>query len=340
MTRTPALLSALAAALTLVPAASASLTATAGRDNDEGNHRIVIADDDGGNLRTLTDGESAELSPDGARVAVIDYEIVDFQVVATSLKVLPAAGGPPTFTMPAADRSVRWAPDSSKLLVTDYGDARRQRLLLLDPATGAETELVRGRFGGSSLSPDVTKLAYVQLRRSGDITGRGGALKVLDLATGATRTVARHATAPNWGPKAIAFATRSRRRGRFVADIATVWPDGSRRRRLTRIRPTMSFFGLRPLAWSADGRRILTDVVGSDGLWLNTYGVDAVHGGARLIARGIMPTALSRDGRHIIGQNGDVSTTGFRYVKIVRVPWKGGKRRVLLRHAMGASYSG
>lgn len=77
-----------------------------------------------------------------------------------------------------------------------------------------------------------------------------------------------------------------------------------------------------------------------EGYWLNTYGVDAVRGGARLIARGIMPTAFSDDGRHIIGQNGDVSTTGFRYAKIVRVPWRGGSQRVLLRRAMFASYSG
>jgi hypothetical protein len=68
--------------------------------------------------------------------------------------------------------------------------------------------------------------------------------------------------------------------------------------------------------------------------------VDAVRGGARLIARGVMPTAFSRDGSHVIGQNGDVSTTGFRLAQIVRVPWSGGKRRVLLRRAMYASYSG
>ncbi len=95
-----------------------------------------------------------------------------------------------------------------------------------------------------------------------------------------------------------------------------------------------------PLAWSADGRRLLTSAKGLDGYWLNTYGVDAVRGGARLIARGVMPTAFSRDGRHIIGQKGDVSTTGFRYGTIVRVPWSGGKPRVLLRRALDASYSG
>jgi hypothetical protein len=180
----------------------------------------------------------------------------------------------------------------------------------------------------------------VELRRSEDITLGGGDLKVLDLATRAVTTLRTHAIRPLWGPSAIAFATRTRRGGRFGSDVATIQPDGTGFRRLTRVRRTRIFFGLDPLAWSADGRRILTSVQGADGYWLNTYGVDAVRGGARLMARGVMPTAFSRDGRSIIGQNGDTSTTGFRHGQIVRVPWNGGKRRILLRHAMFASYSG
>jgi hypothetical protein len=342
MTRALARLCALAAALTLAPSASASLTATAGRDFDQGqgNWRVVIADDDGSHQRTLTAGESAKISADGTKVAVIDRDIVDFQLTATRLKVVPAAGGPPTLTIPADGLSVDWAPDSSTLLATDHSDPNRQRLLLIDPATGDQTELATGLFAGASLSPDMTRLAYVQLRRGGDIVRGGGALKVLDLATGVTTTLREHAIDPVWGPRAIAFATRTRRRGRFGSDVATIRPDGTRYRRLTRVRRTRIFLGLTPMEWSTDGRRLLTDVVGLDGYWLNTYGVDAVRGGARLIARGVMPTAFSRDGSHIIGQNGDISTTGFRRAKIVRVPWRGGKPRVLLRRAMFASYSG
>jgi hypothetical protein len=51
-------------------------------------------------------------------------------------------------------------------------------------------------------------------------------------------------------------------------------------------------------------------------------------------------TRTRRGGRSTIGQNGDASTTGFRHGQIVRVPWNGGKRRVLLRHAMFAGCSG
>jgi hypothetical protein len=329
-------LTALALTFALVPSATATLTATIDGDGPlPGKSRIVVANDDGSQRRILTGGEWSFVSPDGTQVAVVDYEYDGYDPVSTTLKVLSAAGGPPTFTMPVEGPLVDWAPDSKQLLVTD-----RERILLVDPATGAQRELVSGVSGGASLSPDMAKLAYVELP-NGEAVGRGGGtLNVLDLATGATVTLARHAVHPLWGPSAIAFSTRSRRRGRWVSDVARIQPDGTRYRRLTRIRPTRIFLGFTPIAWSADGRRIVPRVDGLEGYWLNAYAVNAVRGGARLVRRGVMPTGFSRDGRYIIGQNGDVSTTGFRHGKIVRVPWRGGKPRVLLHRALQASYSG
>ena len=77
-------------------------------------------------------------------------------------------------------------------------------------------------------------------------------------------------------------------------------------------------------------------------LWTTreAYAIDPIRGGFRLIAHSVMPTALSRDGRYVIGQSGDFECCGFKYSNIVRVPWAGGKKRVLVHHAMVASFNG
>jgi len=54
----------------------------------------------------------------------------------------------------------------------------------------------------------------------------------------------------------------------------------------------------------------------------------------------VSPSALSRDGRYVIGQTGDAETTGLAGSDVVRVPWAGGRRRVLLRQAVEASFNG
>jgi hypothetical protein len=90
-----------------------------------------------------------------------------------------------------------------------------------------------------------------------------------------------------------------------------------------------------------DGTRLLGGVVGQDA-WTGreSYAIDPLHGGLRLIAHSVMPSALSRDGRYAIGQTGDPECCGFAHSNIVRVPWTGGTKHVLLPHAMVASFNG
>jgi Tol biopolymer transport system component len=190
--------------------------------------------------------------------------------------------------------AIVWSPDSAKLASVDD---RQNRLLLIDPQTGAMTTLATGRFETPSFSPDSTKLAYVQ--HAARASRGGGTLKVIDLATHAITTLRAHTTAPVWGPREIAFATVVRRPRADHFDIAVIRPDGTHLRKLTHVHQTRTFFGLQPTAWSADDRR-----------------------------------------RYVIGQTGDAECCGFALTNIVRVPWSGGARQVLLRHAMFASFNG
>ena len=321
----------LSVALLVTSPAAADLTATVGTDTNPNNTKVVIARNDGSDRRVLAAGVSSLISPDSSRVAVTAFRPAKGTF---ALELFSATGGAPGVSIPNLSRAV-WSPDSTKLVTDDSTD---HRLRVIDAGTGTMTTLATGTFDGVSFSPDSSQVAYVQ-RPTGGFR-LGGDLKVTDLATGTTRVLRHGVSRALWGPDMIAFSTVARRRHYDLLNVAAVRPDGSGYRQLTHVHPTSIFFGLVPLAWSADGTRLLTTVWGSDGYWLNTYGVDAVHGGSRLIARGVEATALSRDGRYIIGQTGDAECCGYAHTNIVRVPWNGGRQRVLLRHAMNASYSG
>ena len=302
--------------------------------------KIVIANANGSGSRILTTGWYSFVSPDGLQVAVIDSDVNGTRTSGSSSTRAP--GGSPRRVIDVGCTDVYWSPDSTKLACVEPGQAGvRSRLILIDAARGAKTTLAVGFFDRQlSFSPDSTGLVYVQNRRDAYFSA-DSALKVIDLATRAVRTVRDGGVAsPAWGPTEIAFATLKPRGRNFTFDAAVIKPDGSGFRRLTRFRPTMELFGPHPVAWSADGTRLLAGMFGLDAWTFNlAYAIDAIRGGSRRVATGVSPTALSRDGRYMVGQTW---AEGARRAtsNIVRVPWTGGKAQVLLRQAVFASLNG
>ena len=300
---------------------------------------IVIANGDGSDRRVLGDGWNSYVSPDGAWVAVTDWDQGPTAPMNDRLELYASAGGPPTHVLEIECLNVYWSPDSTKLACVDRDTAGSDpgRLVVIDAATGAETTLGTGHFQSRvSFSPDSARLAYVQNGAAYSI--RGGALKVVDLATGATTLLRRRAAAPVWGPRAIAFSIV--RPGGPVGrklDVALVKPDGTGYRRLTRFRPKFVQSGLTPVAWSANGRRLLAALGGQD--TFVAYAVNPRRGGARRIQPFVTPAALSRDGRFVIGGDNTESPEAGRS-NVVRVPWNGGKARVLLRRCANPSFNG
>jgi WD40-like Beta Propeller Repeat len=324
--------------------ATASLTASRfGKGAAESRPaKIVVANSDGSGSRVLTRGWFSFVSPDGSQVAVMDG---DMNYTNLRLELYASTGGAPTQAIRINCARIVWSPDSTKLACVEYsgGAGKPSQLRLIDAATAATTTLATGFFETQvSFSPDSTRLAYVQLPTSRSHFSSRSKLRVIDLTTHAITTARGSAVAsPAWGPDAIAFAVLKPRGRNYTFNVAVVQADGSGFRRLTNFRPDAQLFGPTPVAWSADGKRLLAGMQGRDA-WTarESYAVDPIRGGVRLIAHGVSPSALSRNGRYVIGQTGDAETTGLAGSNVVRVPWGGGKKRVLLRQAVEASFNG
>jgi hypothetical protein len=326
-------------------AAAALVVATEAPKRATLESKIVIVGDDGRSKRTLVPGggaflsRTASISPDGATFAVT---VFDARTSKYSVELRSIGTGALVHAPAVGCQEVHWAPDSAKLSCVDADDTG-DHLRLIDAASGVVTTLASGFFDRQvSFSPDSEHLAYVEKQESSTVRV-AGALKRIELATQAITTVRPgNWTAPVWGPIAIAFSNViSGPRSDIVRNIGVVQPDGTGFRQITRLRPTVELFGFRPVAWSADGTRLLGGGVGSDGWYFSeAYAIDVVRGGARWIAPGVTPSGLSPDGRYVIGHVYS-SDRMLRYgIQVVRVPWGGGPKRVLLNHAFSPSLGG
>jgi hypothetical protein len=71
------------------------------------------------------------------------------------------------------------------------------------------------------------------------------------------------------------------------------------------------------------------------------YAIDPVRGGQRRIKPCVTPSALTNDGRFVIGDSSCGEDFGpERGVNVLRVPWGSGKTRVLIRNAVAPSFAG
>jgi Tol biopolymer transport system component len=295
------------AALALPAPAGATL---AYRDRD---NNLTVANDDGTGARVLPHyAEYVSVSPNGRRVAYIRGE---------ALHVTNAQGGHDRVVA----RRVRapgvrllplpWAPDSRHVAVdagAGYGS------YIVDANTGKRRTVVKSYpSGGASFSPDSRRLLYEG--------GRSPAFP--DLVVYSRRD--RHRTRvgkghdPAWGRRGFAF-----RRGKSV--YFTPRPGRKPRRLLSSSHGTLF-----PVAWSANGRRLLLYQANHDeGNSFRALIHDMGTGVTQTLGpRFATVTAISRDGQFVLG---DAFIDGQRDVIAARVD---GTTAVLARDASYPSWS-
>jgi Tol biopolymer transport system component len=287
-----------------VPANSNASHSWIWRARPDGTHRV-----------RLVEGHNPQLAPNGRLVA--------YTRAKDELYVVPISGGRPRVLRRGAGyiAGFVWSPTSRRIVVV-----QTRSLVLVDVATGHARTFGR-RGGDPSFSPDGRRIVFDRVDQT------GGDLELFDVRTGSARrlTSDHRSFLPVWGPRAIAFNRAGFLRG---GDVWLLEPRTGGRRRLTH-----TSAGIYPVAWSADGRRLLAanPATHNGRLWA----VDVRTGRARDLTGWVgdlFPQGLSRDGRTIlaaIGCGGTISLFGV----VETLPFAGGRAHVIVRGPCRASWN-
>ncbi len=333
-----ALLGAAAIILAAAPHANATLVYQKGLDKLS----VWVARDDGGGPRKLAKGAQPRIAPDGSAVIFV----ANANTAHPSLREIPMGGGAARMLVPDWTYGVSaWSADSRYFATLAGPEIGRQRLVLIDLASGAERTIARGSFSGASFSSGSDALVYSKDAKAHQVFPNAD-LYVAPVAGGTPRAITSDGRGlyPVWGPDRIACVRYARPTGKHRHDdgpkfnLWTLKPDGSGRRRLTDDKVPFLLTGLTPTVWSADGSELLAQFNGQDTTYAVT--VDPATGRERIIGKarlGLFATALSRDGSTVLGATG--LDGGLNNTDVYTASYAGGKPRIIVHHASNPDWN-
>ena len=314
------------------------------RDFRTSHPSIWIARADGGRAHKLaSDAISPKISPDGQLVTYIAMPVSP----GARLMLVSAGGGRPRVLLRTAlINVVEWSPDAKRIAVVEQPPATQPghdqaQIVTIDVSSGRVHAIGAASLPFSvSFSPDAKRVAYTRSARSqparDDI--------YVESATGGLSsrlTHDGHSMVPVWGSDSIVFVhERPAPPAPPKQDLYLVRPSGAALRRLTHEAIPNRMFGFTPIAWSANGRRLIAEWNGFGTSYVVTVdprtGVVRRVGQPTSVTRGVAGSGLSKDGSTILGLQSD--RTGNRNT-VVALPYGGGAVRVLARDAIGPSWS-
>jgi hypothetical protein len=337
---------AMGAGLLLIPAtAEATLVFT----RNPLSPTVYVAKDNGSRARKIGAGSNPRVSPDGR--TIVFYRSGKGQQP-SELMTVPAAGGPPRRLASGwQDPFVfAWSADSSTIAVLLGPEVGKQRLTTIDLATGIQRTIAGGFFSGVSFAPHGGQLVFAQ---SNTEFGTKSDVYRIDLLPPGAESVAavlpqrltsdHRSFSPLWGPnERIVFVKHLGGKSRKYGpknDLFLMNPDGKGVKRLTdtKVGPLLS--GLSPTDWSASGKQLLAEFGGQDTTYAVT--VNPRTGTERALTReretGFVGTALSGNGKLVLGSLGGFEPGPGH--KVISIPYKGGKPKVLANNASEPDWS-
>jgi hypothetical protein len=309
---------------------------------------VFVAGDDGSGAKKVEAGELPRVSPDGNSVAYLHTGAGNAQ----ELKVANLSTGT-TKTLLTTWRepfSLAWSPDSTMVIAQRGPEVGQRKLVLIDVTTGGQEVMAQGFFSGASFSPQGGQLVFAKAK-SETFPPRSDVYRVDLIPPGAVgvipvvphRITSDHRSSfPLWGPRKIVFVKTldaEKRKYGPKNELYLMNPNGKGAKRLTHTKVPQLLQGLFPTDWSAGGNQLLAEFEGQDTSY--AVRVNPKTGGQKPVAaaneQGFVGTALSNDGKFLLGYTGGFDP-GLEH-DVMRIPYAGGKGKVLAKNAFEPDWS-
>lgn len=302
------------------------------------NPVVFKANDNGSGVQRIGPGFSPKISPDGE--TIVFFRNGNGKKQKPELMAVPTAGGP---VRKLADNwqdnfVFAWSPDSQSVAVLLGPELGKQKLTTINVISGARRTVASGYFNGVSFSPENPSELVYGRAPSENYPPKTNVYRA-SLSDGATvqLTMDNSSEAPLWGPKGkvvfVKLIGEKQRKYGPKNELYTMSPTGTGTKRLTNTKVDPLTVGLSPTDWSTSGNQLLTEYGGQDTSY--AVAVDPKTGAERALTKerevGFIGTALSSDGSSVLGWLGGFEPGPNK--KVVSIPYKGGKPRVLVTNA-------
>ena len=312
---------------------------------------VWLASASGSEPKLLGPGDQPLLSPNGQSVAVSLFGAKPgVSEHGPSLGVYSASGAPVADYLDletATATPLAWSPDSRYLAVMRESTesvliAEGSGLDVIDMQTGAVTSIAEGEIYGASFARDGSdRIAFARSHSLSPSAPTNLYVSNPD-GTGLRRlTSDGRSLIPVWGPRYIAY---DRERMRHESPEYQIWLEspggGAPVRRVTHIPVDPLSQGLVPLAFSANGSRLLAEFEGEDNS--DAYAVNVISGQARAVTvhgRAVEGAGISSSGSTLLVDENALFEPPSK-ARVATVPFAGGRSHVLVAHGSQASWNG